>query len=136
MGYEKRVQAAIRELVRGKLVDSAHDLSKGGLAVALAESSFGPENIGAAVELDSDLPPELLLFHEGPSRILISTANVEEVFRVARENDVHAIEIGATLKARVTISNRNEVLIDDRADELKGLWNGALEHLLHNSVAV
>jgi phosphoribosylformylglycinamidine synthase len=136
MDYEKRVQAAIRELVRGKLVESAHDLSDGGLAVALAECSFGPENIGAAVEFDSDLPPELLLFHEGPSRILVSTGNAEEVFRVARKNGVHAIEIGATLKARVTISNRNEVLIDDRVDELKGLWNGALEHLLHNSVAV
>jgi phosphoribosylformylglycinamidine synthase len=34
MEYEKRVQAAIRELVRGGLVASAHDLSKGGLAVA------------------------------------------------------------------------------------------------------
>jgi len=136
MEYEKRVQAAIRELVRGKSVESAHDLSDGGLAVALAECSFGPENIGAAVELDSDLPPELLLFHEGPSRILVSTGNVDEVFRVARKNSVHAIEIGATLKARVTISNRNQILIDDRVDELKGLWSGALEHLLHNSVAV
>jgi phosphoribosylformylglycinamidine synthase len=136
MDYEKRVHAAIRELVRGRLVASAHDISKGGVAVALAECSFGPENIGAAVTFDSDLPPERLLFHEGPSRILVSTDNLERVFRVARENGVHAIEIGATLKARVTISNRDEVLIDDRVDELKGLWNGALEHLLHNSVAV
>jgi len=136
MEYEKRVQASIRELVRGRLVESAHDLSKGGLAVALAECSFGPENVGAAVILDSDLPPNLLLFHEGPSRIVVSTADMDKVFRVARENSVHAIEIGATLKARVTISNRNEVLIDDRVDELKGLWSGALEHLLHNSVAV
>jgi phosphoribosylformylglycinamidine synthase II len=136
MGYEKRVQAAIRELVRGRLVESAHDLSKGGLAVALAESSFGPANIGAQIGVESDLPPELLLFHEGPSRILVSTGDVEKVFHVARENGVHAIEIGATLKARVTISNRNEVLIDARVDELKELWDGALEHLLHNSVAV
>jgi len=136
MEYEKRVQAAIRELVRGGLVASAHDLSKGGLAVALAESGFGPENIGADVKLDSDLPPELLLFHEGPSRILVSTPNPEEVFRLANANGVHAIEIGVTLKARVTISNRGEVLLDERVDELKGLWNNALEHLLHNSVAV
>ena len=81
MEYEKRVQASIRELVRERSVESAHDLSEGGLAVALAECSFGPENVGAAVKLDSDLPPKLLLFHEGPSRILVSTANLEEVFR-------------------------------------------------------
>ena len=83
-----------------------------------------------------NLPPELLLFHEGPSRILVSTPNPEEVFRLANANGVHAIEIGVTLKARVTISNRGEVLLDERVDELKGLWNNALEHLLHNSVAV
>ena len=80
MEYEKRVQASIRELVRGRLVESAHDLSEGGLAVALAECSFGPENVGAAVTLDSDLPPNLLLFHEGPSRILVSTADIGKSF--------------------------------------------------------
>ena len=136
MEYEKRVQATVRELVRTRLVESAHDLSDGGLAVALAECSFGPSNIGADVRLDSDLAPELLLFHEGPSRILVSAENSAEVFRVAQKNGVHAIEIGATLKARVIISNRNQVLLDGRVDELKELWSGALEHLLHNPVLV
>ncbi len=42
MDYEKRVQQAIREIVGEGLAESAHDLSDGGLAVALAESSFGP----------------------------------------------------------------------------------------------
>ena len=59
------------------LAESAHDLSDGGLAVALAECSFGPAGIGAQIDLDSDLRPELLAFHEAPSRILISTANAQ-----------------------------------------------------------
>jgi len=71
---EKRVQVAIREIVAAGLAESAHDLSDGGLAVALAECSFGPAEIGAAIDIDSDLRPEMLAFHEGPSRILISTA--------------------------------------------------------------
>ncbi len=58
MEYEKRVHQTIRELVRSGLVESAHDLSKGGLAVALAESSFGRERISARIDLDSDLAPE------------------------------------------------------------------------------
>ena len=47
MDYEKRVQTAIREMVRAGLVESAHDLSDGGLAVALAECCFGADGIGA-----------------------------------------------------------------------------------------
>ncbi len=72
------------------LAESAHDLSDGGLAVALAECSFGPAEIGAAIDLDSDLRPEMLLFHEGPSRILISTAHPEKVAAIAEKHGVEA----------------------------------------------
>ena len=77
MEYEQRVQYAIRRMIDDGLVESAHDLSDGGLAVALAECSFGPAEIGAQVDLVSHLRPEVLMFHEAPSRILISTANPE-----------------------------------------------------------
>ncbi len=77
MDYEKRVQTPCARFVAEGLAESAHDLSDGGLAVALAECSFGPDEIGAQIELDSDLRPELLAFHEAPSRILISTAQPE-----------------------------------------------------------
>jgi phosphoribosylformylglycinamidine synthase subunit PurL len=136
MDYEKRVQSTIRELVRARAVESAHDIGEGGLAVALAECSFGPEDIGVSVNLDSELPPELLLFHEGPSRILVSTSDVDKVFAAARKNDVQAIVIGATLKSRVSIRNRNEALVDIAAVELKDCWAGALEHLLQDTVSV
>src|SRR5262249_10214029 len=39
--YEKRVHNAMREIVGAGLAESAHDISDGGLAVALAECSFG-----------------------------------------------------------------------------------------------
>jgi phosphoribosylformylglycinamidine synthase len=136
MAYEKRVQATIRELVRAKVIDSAHDLGEGGLAVALAECSFGDGNIGADIRFDADLTPEMLLFHEGPSRILVTTQNPENVLEAARRNSVHAVKIGATLEARVTIRNRNEILIDSTVEDLKGPWVHALEHLLHNPVLV
>ncbi len=134
MDYEKRVQEAIRELVRAGHVESAHDLSDGGLAVALAESSFGSENIGADVHLDSDLNPELLLFHEGPSRILVSASNPQKIFEIARQKNVQAVEIGATLESRVVIRNRGRILIDSTIVDLKNIWANALEHLLHNPV--
>jgi phosphoribosylformylglycinamidine synthase len=136
MAYEKRVQTTIRELVRAKAVASAHDLGEGGLAVALAECSFGEEDIGADIRLDSELPRQLLLFHEGPSRILVATEKPENVLSAARRNSVHAAVIGVTLEARVTIRNGNDILIDSAIADLKGLWAHALEHLLHNPVLV
>jgi phosphoribosylformylglycinamidine synthase len=134
--YEKRVQATIRELAREHAVESAHDLGEGGLAIALAECSFGAANVGAEVRIDSGFPAELLLFHEGPSRVLVSTAAPERVFAIAKKNNVEAVAIGVTLDSRVTIQNRNDVLIDSCAGELKNLWNSALEHLLHSPVLV
>ena len=95
--YEKRVQAAAREIALSGLAESAHDISDGGLAVALAESSFGPAGVGAEIDLDSDLRPELLLFHEGPSRVLVSTAEPERIIEIAARHAVEAIRIGSTV---------------------------------------
>ena len=131
MEYEKRVQTTIRELVRDRAVESAHDLGEGGLAVALAECCFGDANMGADVILDSPLCPELLLFHEGPSRILVSTSEPDRIVTIASKNGVEAVTIGVTVEARVILRNQGQVLIDSRADELRSIWSKALEHLLH-----
>jgi phosphoribosylformylglycinamidine synthase len=136
MEYERRVQAAIRELVRGGIVESAHDISDGGLAVAIAESSFGEQGIGADIRLESDLTPELLLFHEGPSRILVSTENPQKLFEVVGRHEVQTVEIGVTLESRVIIRNRGQILIDADIAELKNSWDSALQHLLRHPVLV
>jgi phosphoribosylformylglycinamidine synthase len=136
MDYEKRVQATVRGLVRSRGVESAHDIGEGGLAVALAECCFGPENIGVDAKLDSDLMPEILLFHEGPSRVIVSTSDPQKVFEAAKDNGIEAVQIGVTLKARVSVHNRNQLFIESRVDELKDIWSHSLEHLLHNPVLV
>src|SRR6202011_1547848 len=59
---EAVLQKAIVELIDAGLIDSAHDCSEGGLAVALARGSF-PKNIGCSIELSAnDLAPEFVLF--------------------------------------------------------------------------
>ncbi len=127
MEREKRVQAAVREIVTSGLAESAHDLSDGGLAAAVAESSFGPAGVGAALELDSDLRPELLLFHEGPSRILISTEHPDRVVEIARRHGVEAIDAGRTVAGRIAIRNRGNALIDCEVGTLREAWAGAFE---------
>ena len=131
MEYEKRAQAAVREIVSAGWAESSHDLSDGGLAVALAESSFGPGGIGARIELESDLSPAALLFHEGPSRVLISTAEPERVEEIARRHGVEAPRIGVTEANRLSIACGGAFLANASAADLRAVWENGLEKLLH-----
>ena len=131
MEREKRVQECIRAIVERGAAESVHDLSDGGLAVALAESCFGDEPMGCWVELTSNLRPEFLLFHEAPSRILVSTGWVETLLDIAREFDVEALKIGVAVPDRMEIRVNGEVVVDRDILELKQAWEGALEKKLH-----
>jgi phosphoribosylformylglycinamidine synthase len=124
---EKRVQSAIREIVAAGLAESAHDLSDGGLAVALAECSFGPAGVGAAIDIDSDLRPEVLAFHEGPSRILISTAHAGKVAAIAERHGIEAPVVGVTIEKGMEIRQRAMTLGSWEIATLRAVYSGALE---------
>jgi phosphoribosylformylglycinamidine synthase len=130
LDFEKRVHDAVREIVVAGLAETAHDLSDGGLAWALAESTF-KAGIGATIALDSGLRSELLLFHEGPSRVLVSTSELSRVLEICERHRVPAPVIGRTGSARLRIENRGDLLIDARVSEVKGIWSTALESALH-----
>jgi phosphoribosylformylglycinamidine synthase len=78
---ERAVQQAILSLIRGGYVNSAHDVSDGGLAVALAESAiFAEDRLGAEVELfpeDDAHRLDALLFGEAQSRVLFTASRDE-----------------------------------------------------------
>jgi phosphoribosylformylglycinamidine synthase II len=131
MDYEKRVHQSIREIVSAGLPESAHDLSDGGLAVALAECSFGATGVGARVEVPPADRKELQLFHEGPSRILLTTAQPENVLAIARKFLVEAAQIGVTMKERLRIDCGSENLLDCDLKELRHPWETSLESTLH-----
>ncbi|MEO8025150.1 MAG: phosphoribosylformylglycinamidine synthase subunit PurL [Bryobacteraceae bacterium] len=117
MDYEKRVHSAMREIAAEGLADSAHDLSDGGLGVALAEC--GAAGIGAEIDVNSPDAPELVLFHEGPSRILISTAAADRIAAIAVKHQVEALRIGVTAKDRLAIRNRSATLISVDVTKLR-----------------
>ncbi|MBV8819513.1 MAG: hypothetical protein JO022_14230, partial [Acidobacteriaceae bacterium] len=131
MSYEKRVQQTVREAIAAGLVESAHDVSDGGLAVTLAESSFGGSGIGARIEPDSALRPEFLMFHEGPSRILISTAQPENILELAQRQQVEVTVLGATMEGRLRVSNRSTVWIDSELEALRQPWETSLERMMN-----
>ena len=132
MDYEKRVHTAIREVIAQGLAESSHDVGEGGLAVALAECCA--EGMGASIAVDTALRPEFALFHEGPSRILLSTGEPEAVEKIARDNNVECLRLGVTMKERLQISNGSVTpavtWIDCRVDSLREVWENALENLL------
>ncbi len=127
MEYEQRVQYAIRRVLSEGLAESAHDLSDGGLLVAVAECSFGPAEIGAQIELLSNLRPEMLAFHEGPSRILISTSNPKRVTAIAEKYEIDAPVVGVTIEKGIEIRQRTITLGSWEIAALKAAYDGALE---------
>jgi phosphoribosylformylglycinamidine synthase len=129
MDYEKGVHNTIREVIAQGLAESSHDLGDGGLAVALAESCA--EGIGASIALHTGLRPEFALFHEAPSRILVSTGNPEAVEAIARKNNIECVRLGVTMKERLQIGNDSVPWIDCRVERLREVWENALENLLN-----
>ncbi len=90
---ERRVQHAVRAAVSAGLVTAAHDCSEGGMAVALAEGCVtGRELVGCEATLPAGARGDLVLFGEGPSRVLVSV----EAARV-REFEVSDGGIGDSL---------------------------------------
>jgi len=129
---EAALQKAVVELIQQGLVDSAHDCSDGGVAVALAEKAF-PKGVGARVNLASQgLPPEFVLFGEDASRILLSCdqASVSRIKQVAEKYGIAADVIGETIPDRLEISLDGRVVVSAAVAELVEFYEHALESAL------
>ncbi len=90
-------------LARHRLIASAHDVSDGGLALALAESCIGSpyhtHSFGARLDLravQGSLPAHAILFGEDHGRAIVSAApsNLDPVLQLARQHAVPAMPIG------------------------------------------
>jgi phosphoribosylformylglycinamidine synthase II len=126
---EAALQKAIINLIRDGLLESVHDCSDGGIAVALAEKTF-PKGMGARVELASEgLPPAFALFGEDPSRIVVSCdpAHLARIKEVAGTHGVAAEKIGETILERLEVMLDGKTVISATVSELNQAYEGALE---------
>ena len=75
LNEEQHIQSAMMTLIRAGFVQSAHDVSDGGVAVCLAESAIFSGELGCEIKLqtDSTIRLDALLFGEAQSRIVFST---------------------------------------------------------------
>jgi phosphoribosylformylglycinamidine synthase II len=126
----KKERALIDALVTfadGGLISSAHDVSDGGLAVALAEACFNPSGaMGAEVEVSiAGLDPAANLFGEGPSSVIVSLAPqaVAQVERIAAGGGLECRRIGRVLTEPVL---KIDSLIRAEVAELRSVYEQAL----------
>jgi len=125
LDLEKRVQACCRELAAAGVLESAHDSSDGGIAVALAECCWS--SVGAMVVLPGR-PSAIALFGETASRYLVSVARESwpAVEAAAARHGVPARRLGFTGGERLEINGA----ISASIAELREIWETSLEKLL------
>jgi len=131
---EAALQKAIIELVQQGLVDSVHDCSDGGLAVALAEKAFA-KNIGARVNLAMEgLPVEFVLFGEDASRVLLSCdpANVARIQQITEKHGIATDVLGETIPERLEISLDGRGVLSASVSDLSAAYESALESALQS----
>lgn len=131
---EKQLLDGVLGAIQASLVQSAHDLSEGGLAVALAESCISGK-LGAALELTSGgLRHDLLLFSESQSRILLS-ATAEQAD--ALQSQLQAAGVPITRIGTVTQEQQLQIQVDGKqvlTEEVKSLrqvWEDAIPCLMN-----
>ena len=130
LAAEKRVIDCMVALAEAGTVQSAHDISDGGLAVTVAESCFAAEGLGAAIEFAGESSAEYALFGERGARVILSVApeKVGAVLATAREYGVGAREIGKVTRDNgLRIQYKGCSAISAQIPSLKDVWAHSLE---------
>ncbi|PYV70263.1 MAG: phosphoribosylformylglycinamidine synthase subunit PurL [Acidobacteria bacterium] len=134
---EAALQKSIVELISSGLIQSAHDCSEGGLAVALAKAAFS-KGIGCQVDLSSHgLATEFVLFGEDAGRIVISCdpANLARIKQLAAKYDISADLLGQTVIGTIEIKVDERVVVSAKIAELRDVYESALERALRSEPA-
>jgi len=128
---EKSLVAFFLTAYEHRLLHSAHDLSNGGLAVALTECAM--DGIGCHVELAGHadaIDATALLFGESQARAIVTTSQPDAVLRIAHQHGLAAMRIGCTEVATFLIERNGIPLIRTSTPELGRIWRTAFGLLL------
>ena len=145
LAAEKRLIDCLVALATAGSVQSAHDISDGGLAVTLAESCFvsvsslvGAEHaapvLGAIVNLgDEPSAAEAAIFNERGARsvVSVSPSKLAAVLNSARQYSVAAHQIGQVIRGdALRIQYKGSAVIDSSVEALRDTWAHSLERIL------
>ena len=132
LAAEKRLIATLVALAADGKLQSAHDVSDGGLAVTLAESCFAGDGLSVRASLTSKEPDEAAIFGERGARVVVSVTpeNVAAVRRIAAQYEVAVVEVGRVTRGEFRIELNGQTVVSAEVPSLAGVWSGALERLL------
>jgi phosphoribosylformylglycinamidine synthase len=118
LAVERRHGDFVRGLIREGLVTAVHDVSDGGLLVALAEMALAGR-IGAVLEAPSRLPAHAFWFGEDQARYVVTAADADAIARRAQTAGVALTRLGATGGKVLAIANERPLPIADLAAQFE-----------------
>jgi phosphoribosylformylglycinamidine synthase subunit PurL len=127
LAAEARLGELLRRAHAQGLLAMAHDVSDGGLAVALAEACLG-RGLGARVTVDAD---PLGLFSESQGRALVAVPprSLDALLALAEATGVAAVDAGEVGGDRLVVRHDGGTL-DVAVDDLHRVWSTALPRAL------
>ena len=136
LAAEKRLIDALGALAADGAVRSAHDLSDGGLAVALAESGFASffsaDWLGVDVSLEGAEPAEWALFNERGARAVVTVApgGLAAVEQIAAKYELGLQALGTVTQGTFRIRYNGREVVASPVVSLHEGWAGSLERAL------
>ena len=112
LAAERQHGEFVRTLIRDGLVTAAHDLSDGGLLVALAEMAMA-SRIGAVLEAPPGAPAHAFWFGEDQARYVVTAKDAEIVAQRAKAAGVPLLRLGATGGRVLAVAGERPLPIGD-----------------------
>jgi phosphoribosylformylglycinamidine synthase len=105
---EFAVQKFISSVIKEKLIESAHDISEGGLLITLLEKGFN-RNLGFDISANSDLRNDAFWFGEAQSRVVISVSKekAEQLKHKAAANNIPFTMLGKVTNGEVKLNGKD-----------------------------
>ncbi|AWP29532.1 phosphoribosylformylglycinamidine synthase subunit PurL [Paenibacillus sp. Cedars] len=132
LGTEKKLLDGVLKAIQSGLVQSAHDVSEGGLAAALAESCISG-NVGATVEWSTELRSDVALFSESQSRIVLSVFadHKNALEKLLQEAGVPFTALGFVGGSKLSININGASALEESVEALKSVWEDAIPCLMN-----
>jgi phosphoribosylformylglycinamidine synthase len=112
LAAERRNGDFVRAQIAAGRIAACHDVSDGGVLVALAEMAMAG-GVGATVAPPSGVPPHAFLFGEDQARYLLATADPDAVIAAADAADVRVLRLGVTGGDALTVHGTGAISTEE-----------------------
>jgi phosphoribosylformylglycinamidine synthase len=129
---EKLLHETLIKLIREEIILSAHDVSTGGLMIALLECLFGT-GLGLELNLYTEEALDRFFFSESPTRVVVS---IEKDKEELLKNHVEGVGLDWLLLGKVKgepeliVELYEEPILKERVEDLEKLWRDPLADML------